>query len=93
MDIENGSFVWDAGKEKINKVKHGVDFVLAAQVFADTNRRIFTDEAHSKKEERYFCIGNVEGRILTVRFTYRRDKIRIIGAGYWRNGRRYYEEK
>ena len=26
-----------------------------------------------------------------VRFTYRKDTIRIIGAGYWRKGRRIYE--
>jgi len=27
------------------------------------------------------------------RFTYREDKIRIFGAGYWRKGRFYYEKK
>jgi len=28
---------------------------------------------------------------LTVRFTYRGSVIRIIGAGYWRKGRKIYE--
>ncbi len=33
------------------------------------------------------------GGILTVRFTYRGETIRILGAGYWRKGKRIYEEK
>jgi hypothetical protein len=28
-----------------------------------------------------------------VRFTYRSDVIRIIGAGYWRKGKRIYEQE
>ncbi|MDD5422490.1 MAG: BrnT family toxin, partial [Candidatus Omnitrophica bacterium] len=31
-------------------------------------------------------------KIVTVRFTRRGNKIRIIGAGYWRKGRKYYEK-
>ena len=47
----------------------------------------------SQIEERYYCIGNVGGDILTVRFTHRHNTIRIIGAGYWRKGRELYEEQ
>ena len=90
-DTEN-SFTWDPNKETINIDKHGVDFTIAAKVFMDVKRKIFTDSQHSKSETRYFCIGKVNNKILTVRFSYRKDKIRIIGAGYWRKGRRYYEK-
>ena len=31
--------------------------------------------------------GRVSGEIMTVRFTCRENKIRIIGAGYWRKGK------
>jgi hypothetical protein len=31
--------------------------------------------------------------IMTVRFTFRERKIRIIGAGYWRKGRDIYHAK
>ena len=92
MDHHAGSFVWDVRKELRNIRKHGVDFIIAAEAFTDPRRKIFTDERHSEKEERLFCIGKVGRRILTVRFTYREDHIRIYGAGYWRKGRRYYEE-
>ena len=86
------SFVWDPEKEQFNIFKHGVDFATASRAFLDPKRKIFTDSLHSKSEERYFCIGKVEGRLLTVRFTYREGKIRIYGAGFWRKGVKYYEK-
>ena len=90
MDQYFGSFVWDMEKEAANLRKHGVDFETAARAFKDPARKIYTDEKHKEAEDRLFCIGKVEGRILTVRFTYREGTIRIYGAGYWRKGRRYY---
>jgi hypothetical protein len=38
-------------------------------------------------------MGKVGEGILTVRFTYRRNIIRIIGAGYWRKGKKSYEDQ
>jgi uncharacterized DUF497 family protein len=49
--------------------------------------------AHSETEERFYCIDKAGGGILTVRFTYRRKVIRIIGAGYWRKGKAIYEKE
>ena len=51
------------------------------------------DKKHSKKEERFFCTGNNGNGIMTVRFTERNKNIRIIGAGYWREGRYRYEKE
>ncbi|HAT71393.1 MAG TPA: hypothetical protein DCS63_01075 [Elusimicrobia bacterium] len=85
-------FTWDGKKERENVEKHGVDFSTAAKAFRDPKRGIYTDEKHSEEEPRFFCIGEVEGRILTVRFTYRAGTIRIIGAGCWRKGMKYYEK-
>ncbi|MBI4350446.1 MAG: BrnT family toxin [Elusimicrobia bacterium] len=93
MITHNSSFVWDPEKESANIHKHRVDFSTASKAFKDTQRKIYTDTRHSAKEERFFCIGKVESRILTVRFTYRNGKIRIIGAGYWRKGKKYYEKE
>ena len=93
MDVESGSFAWDAEKEAENILKHGLDFTTASTVFLDPHRKIYKDSKHSKTEERLFCVGRIGERILTVRFTYRGQKIRIIGAGYWRKGRTYYDEK
>jgi uncharacterized DUF497 family protein len=90
---EESSFVWDFEKELLNIEKHGINFTTAARAFKDPNRMIFVDSKHSHGEERYFCLGKVDRKILTVRFVHREDKIRIIGAGYWRRGIRYYEKE
>ncbi|MEK7364999.1 MAG: BrnT family toxin [candidate division NC10 bacterium] len=71
----------------------GVSFAKAQFAFADPKRVIAEDLSHSSGEKRYYCFGWVEGGVLTVRFTYRGDVIRLFGAGYWRKGRRIYEHK
>jgi len=86
-------FDWDTGKDQENQAKHGVSFAKAQLAFADPIRVIAEDPSHSSGEERFYCFGEVEGGILTVRFTYRDDVIRIFGAGYWRKGRRIYERE
>jgi len=30
---------------------------------------------------------------MAVRFAYRNNKIRVFGAGYWRKGKKIYEEQ
>ena len=91
MDRDYGSFVWNVEKERANVAKHGVDFVAAANTFLDPKRKIFLNARHSRTEERFYCIGKVDGRVLTVRFVYRDGRIRIFGAGYWRGGKKHYE--
>jgi uncharacterized protein len=85
-------FEWDFDKDAENQRKHGVSFDLAVQAFSDPRRVISRDVAHSQTEERFYCFGCVGEGVLTVRFTYRTDVIRIIGAGYWRKGERIYEQ-
>lgn len=75
------SFEWDAEKDQANQSKHGVSFSIAQYAFADLRRVIARDETHSEAEERFYCFGQLGGGVLTVRFTYRASRIRIIGAG------------
>jgi len=70
-----------------------VAFAVARIAFADARRVIAEDQTHSASELRYYCFGWVDGGILTVRFAYRDDVIRIFGAGYWRKGERIYERE
>lgn len=86
-------FDWDSGKDTENQQKHGVSFARAQYAFADPQRVIAKDVSHSRTEERFYCFGEVDGGILTVRFTYRASVIRIIGAGYWRKGKAIYERE
>jgi len=77
----------------MNQKKHGVSFAMAQLAFLDTGRIILEDLEHSDDEKRYYCLGRVSEGIMTVRFTYRNNKIRIIGAGYWRKGKKIYEKE
>jgi uncharacterized DUF497 family protein len=85
-------FEWDEEKNKQNQQKHGVPFNLAQYAFGDPDRIIAEDFGHSHTEKRYYCIGRVGDGILTVRFTYRKNRIRIVGAGYWRKGKEIHEK-
>jgi uncharacterized DUF497 family protein len=85
-------FQWDEAKNRLNLQKHGVNFAEARQAFIDPGRVILDDSDHSGAEKRFFCLGMVDGMVMTVRFTWRDGQIRIFGAGYWRKGRKLYEQ-
>lgn len=86
-------FEWDEEKDAENQRKHGVSFSLAQEAFFDPRRLVARDLKHSGTEERHYCVGRAGGGILTVRFTLRGGAIRILGAGFWRRGKRTYEEQ
>ena len=90
---ERSHFEWNENKNLENQSNHGVSFEIAQFAFADQKRVIMEDVIHSNKEKRYYCMGKVGGSIITVRFTYRNEKIRILGAGYWRKGKKIYEQE
>jgi len=90
---KRASFDWDEEKNRRNQIKHHVSFAEAQYAFADGRRVVLKDHAHSDLEERFYCIGKVGDGIMTVRFTFRENTIRIFGAGYWRKGKKIYEEQ
>jgi len=91
--METTRFEWDEDKDRLNREKHGISFRLAQYAFTDPCRVIAQDFSHSGQEKRLYCIGKAGDGILTVRFTYRNQIIRIFGAGYWRKGKKLYEEQ
>jgi uncharacterized DUF497 family protein len=90
--MKNFSFEWDEKKSCRNLEKHAISFYEAQNAFLDPNRIIAEDLDHSDAEKRYYCFGEVGEAIMTVRFTYRHNKIRIFGAGFWRKGKKIYEK-
>lgn len=91
--MKKATFEWDEEKDKENQSKHGISFLTAQHAFLDPRRVIAEDINHSSEENRYYCMGIVDEGVLTVRFTYRGNVIRIYGAGYWRKGRKIYEDQ
>lgn len=92
-DVRSGSFEWNEQKNRLNQEKHGISFEEAKLVFLDPQRLRILDWDHSDATEiRYYCVGIVNGGIVTVRYTVRGEFIRIIGAEFWRKGRALYEK-
>lgn len=83
----------DPDKDAEDLRKHGIPFRLARYAFADDRRVVARDVAHSWNEERFYCFGQVDDAVITVRFAYRGSVIRIIGAEYWRKGKAIYERE
>ena len=91
--MKKTNFEWNETKNIQNRNKHNISFNEAQYAFADAKRIIAKDIEHSATEERFYCFGKISNEIITVRFTYREQKIRIFGAGYWRKGKRIYEKE
>jgi uncharacterized protein len=73
-------FVWDPDKRESNLEKHGLDFVIAAEVFID---RQHLDEDSTRPEHgevRRKAIGRVGHLMVCVIYTDRNDVRRIISA-------------
>jgi len=74
-------FNWDEANLNKNWVKHNVNYQEAEEVFKNKPLKIFHDEQHSQDEDRFAAFGRTnEERLLTVVFTIRNNKIRIISA-------------
>jgi uncharacterized DUF497 family protein len=87
------NFQWDAAKDDSNARKYGISFSEAQTAFLDKKPIIYHDDKHSLREERYYFVGKLESsKIATVRFSMRNGRIRIVGAGYWRKGKKQYDK-
>lgn len=78
--MDASRFEWDENKDSTNSEKHGITFLEAIAVFLDP----FVLEEDSTRPEygevRRKAVGNVRGRMVTVIFTLREDRRRIISA-------------
>jgi uncharacterized DUF497 family protein len=73
-------FEWDADKEAANLQKHEVSFTQAAAAFMDPFAVDWVDEREDYDEERVILLGMTDGSVLTVVYTDRDTRIRIISA-------------
>ena len=90
----NLAFEWDESKAQENEEKHGVSFEEAKTVFNDPFSITIYDPDHSEDEDRYLDMGSsVNGRVLVVSYTERKNSIRIISSREaTRREQRNYEE-
>ena len=73
-------FDWDEANT-IHIAKHNVDPKEAEEVFFDPRYKTIDDPKHSKTEERFVVYGKTgTERLLTVVFTVRSRKFRVVSA-------------
>lgn len=73
-------FDWDRANVQKNWNRHEVSFYECEEVFF-RDPVIIPDTGHSDAEARFFAMGRtVRGRLLTIIFTVRENKIRVISA-------------
>jgi uncharacterized DUF497 family protein len=70
-------FEWDLDKEKKNILKHKLDFSTASPIWGGF---VFTqnDYRYDYGESRLQALGEVDGRLMVVVFTWRGTACRII---------------
>ena len=73
-------FDWDPVKAELNWRKHQVPFDAAIEVFLDPNRVDFDVSRDGEREERRKAVGVVTGRILSLVYTMRDGRMRVISA-------------
>lgn len=88
------TFEWDKGNREKNEKKHDVFAKEIEQAFDNDPKIIFSDELHSLKEKRYGMYGiTSEHKQLSIVFTIRKEKIRVITARVMsKKERRAYEK-
>ena len=88
-------YEWDDNKNRQNQAKHGIDFCGAILVFLDKDRIEGDDSRRDYKERRYWMVGMVNNTLLTVIYTPRNGRCRIISARRASKNEReaYYHKK
>jgi uncharacterized DUF497 family protein len=81
-DLEKcNGFEWDEGNQGKNWEAHDVTDAECEEIFFNDPLIAGADPTHSKRERRYFALGQTDaGRALFVAFTIRKTSIRIISA-------------
>ena len=83
--MQDEQFEWDDDKAAENLRNHRVSFEQAAFAFNDPFAVEWIDDREAYGEERSILLGMVTGQVLTVVYTERDERIRIISA--WRAAR------
>ena len=71
-------FEFDQAKSRLNRIKHGIDFVEAHALWADSER--VEIPARTEDERRWIVIGRIESQCWSAVVTRRSERVRIISV-------------
>jgi uncharacterized protein len=78
--MRDDRFEWSDAKARANLEKHEVSFETARVAFDDPGGVDEIDDREDYGEDRFVFTGMVDRRLLTVSYTERNGRIRIISA-------------
>ena len=95
LDIENiTGFDWDDGNVLKNETKHNLKWQTIEEIFFNEPLILLEDLKHSNSECRCAALGVTDEKsLLTVVFTKRANKIRVISARPMSKKERMFYEK
>jgi len=73
-------FEWDEVKAETNLRRHKISFREARRVFEDFFALIERDLSEAYGEDRFLATGMIESVLVTVVYTERGERVRIISA-------------
>ncbi|MGA2622609.1 MAG: BrnT family toxin [Bacteroidota bacterium] len=74
-------FDWDEANQSKNWGRHKVQWWECEEVFFNQPLYVYSDQRHSKTEDRFYALGKTnQERLLFIVFTRRKNNIRIISA-------------
>jgi uncharacterized protein len=71
-------FEFDEAKSRVNKIKHGIDFIEAQALWLD--EMLLEVPARTEDEPRFLVVGTIAGKHWSAIVTYRDNKIRLISV-------------
>jgi len=79
--LECNGFEWDEGNKEKNWISHQVTSSECEEMFFNQPLVVADDTLHSKRENRYYALGQTNtGRLLFISFTIREKLMRVISA-------------
>jgi uncharacterized DUF497 family protein len=78
--MQDEHFEWDDAKAEANFRKHRVRFEHAAEACEDPYALIELDDSEDYREDRFILVGRAADGMITVVYTERNERLRIISA-------------
>jgi uncharacterized protein len=75
MDVE-----YDADKDVINRLKHGLPLAFGTRIFDDPDVIVRSTIRIGDEEERFKAVGMVDGKLFTAVHVWRGDVVRMISV-------------
>lgn len=87
------AYEWNEAKNQRNIAKHGIDFADAFRIF-EKAMLVRRDDRRDYRDTRWIALGDLNGVVVVLVYTRRRQRVRIISIRRAnRRERKVYQER